>query len=472
MAAAISTQYQRVYKLLYLLAACGIAVITLWQLYGDVSISNFSSFSSTNWQKRMLKSAKEEKENVTNYHILANTTKNWNFSLDGAVFNKAGVAGYVSVRLQSGLLHSFSPEIEKAARQRVLDPVGDNIYFANSPAITWYQGQLVLLLRIWLDREKYAKTKKWPVNQFDDNYLFMQSFNAHLNPLNSGSFLGIPAPKFLIGSGPIEPRVFKVGDKLFASFNIAMLLNSSYTVDITTFWDFQKNKPIIPNISGGNALLKKVKKGRVPRDKHWMPFTVKKKLYFVKNLDPLVVLLCELNGNCSMVHNEDPKNSFNFHPLNLHIRGGTPLELYRFPYYIGFAHVTLFNMDDNRYYTANLIVFCADPYRIVFVSDQIQVHPDVYEANPMVRTMYIKDNFIFPVGIILEDPDSVVLGAHVNDHSSVLFRIKGIQTLMDKIIAEDTKYSSKKGPHVNFIQKYVFQRTSNLTHSLFGKIVK
>ena len=467
MASALPTKYQRVYKLLYLLAVCGIALIALWQLYGDVSISNFSSLSSNAWQKRMLKSSKEEKENVKNYHILVNTTKKLNFSLGGAVFNETGVAGYVSVRVESGLLHSFSPEMEKAASQRVLDPVGDNIYFANSPAITWFQGKLVVLLRIWLDLEKYEKSKNWPVNQFEDNYFFMQSFDAHLNPLNSGSFLGIPTPKFVIGGGPIEPRVFKVGDKLFASFNAAMALNRSYTVDLTTFWDFQESKPIIPHISGGNEILKKVKKGHVPRDKHWMPFMVKKKLYFVKNLDPLVVLVCELNGNCSIVHNEDPKNAFDFHPLNHHIRGGTPLELYKFPYYIGFAHVTLFKMDNTRYYTANLIVFCSEPYRLVFVSDPIQIHPDIFAATPMVRPMYIKDNFIFPVGIILEDPDSVVLGAHVNDHSSMLFRIEGMQKLMDKIIAKDTKYSSRKGPHVNFIQKYLFQRAGNLTHKRF-----
>ena len=54
----------------------------------------------------------------------------------------------------SCLIHSFSPHVEREAARRFLDPARDNHYYANSPAITWDDHQLVLVSRVWLDRER------------------------------------------------------------------------------------------------------------------------------------------------------------------------------------------------------------------------------------------------------------------------------------------------------------------------------
>jgi len=52
------------------------------------------------------------------------------------------------------LVHSFSPHVERQAARRFLDPARDNVYYANSPAITWFNDELVLVSRVWLDRER------------------------------------------------------------------------------------------------------------------------------------------------------------------------------------------------------------------------------------------------------------------------------------------------------------------------------
>ena len=389
--------------------------------------------------------------------------------LSGALLSENGVVKYLSVPGETGLIHSFSPQIEKSAAERVVDAAHDNVYFANSPAIAWHRGRLVLIVRIWLDREKYEKNKDWPANQFADNFLFTQSFDKYLHPVNNGSFMGIPIPKqFWVGDGPIEPRVFKVGDKLLVSFNAAMALRKKFFVDWTTLWDFDDNKPIFPNIKGGSPMLKATdRKDDIPRDKHWMSFVKGGKLHFIHNLDPLRVMRCELSGQCEFVY-RDESSGFVFHRHKNHLRGGTPMELYKYPYYIGFAHVTLYKQKNHhRYYTANFMVFCGETYRVVFMGDPVQIHPSIYKAAPMVRPRWIDDNFIFPVGIILEDPDTVALGVHANDHSSILLRIRGIQKLMKTIIMEDIKAKSIKGPNPMFMHKYVYERISNLTNIQF-----
>jgi len=76
------------------------------------------------------------------------------FDIGGRMFDEGGRGAEVHGSVTSCLVHSFSPHVEREAARRFLDPARDNIYFANSPAITWLGDQLVLVSRIWLDRER------------------------------------------------------------------------------------------------------------------------------------------------------------------------------------------------------------------------------------------------------------------------------------------------------------------------------
>jgi len=70
------------------------------------------------------------------------------------MFDEGGRGAEVHGAITSCLVHSFSPHVEREAARRFLDPARDNVYFANSPAITWFGDELVLVSRIWLDRER------------------------------------------------------------------------------------------------------------------------------------------------------------------------------------------------------------------------------------------------------------------------------------------------------------------------------
>jgi len=112
--------------------------------------------------------------------------------------------------------------------------------------------------------------------------------------------------------------------------------------------------------------------------------------------------------------------------------------------------------NNHRYYTAHLLVLSARPtYRIVYVSESLRVHANVYRAAPMIRPRYIDEGFIFPVGLIVENDDWLALGVHVNDYNSVIIRLKGLKSVMDRIIRLDQRRAPIRGPPVGDIQRHI-----------------
>lgn len=388
------------------------------------------------------------------------------FDLGGYMFNSTGRSHGLQKKVTSSLVHSFSPYVEREAGKRFIDPPHDNIYFANSPAITWFKGELVLVSRIWLDREKYEAKDDWPSNHFADNWLYTQRFDRQMRPVTNGSIMGVPSPKqWWVGDGPIEPRLTRVGDRLLCSFNAAMAFKQQWYMDFTVLWDMETNMPIIPKIRGGSPMVAAASKDEMPRDKHWMSLIDRGQLYFVHNLDPLRVMRCSLDGACEFIHDETKRDGLNFADHVSHLRGGTPFELYEYPYYVGIAHSTMYKSSNHRrFYTAHMVVIRVNPYRIVYVSNDIRIHPQIYETTPMVRARYIEDGFIFPVGLILENRDSLAIGVHVNDHSSVVIRVRGLTPLMDKVMDQDKADSPERGPPVSFLHKHI--------HDVMEKVIK
>ena len=353
----------------------------------------------------------------------------YTYDFSGYMFDAQGSAGEVTKSVTTSLIHSFSPYVEREAAKRFIDPARDNIYYANSPAVMWFNGELILVTRIWLDREKYEPKNDWPANHFADNWLYTQKFDRNMRPINNGSIVGIPAPKqWWVGDGPIEPRLTKVRGRCFVTFNSAMAFSQKAYIDYTIMWDLERNQPIVPKILGGSPMVNATEGDEMPRDKHWMALVDNEQLHFVHNLDPLRVMKCSLTGYCKFIHNEKARDGFVFHDHVSHLRGGTPFELYQYPYYISIAHTTMYKKSNgHRFYTAHMVVICVKPWRIVYVSNDIKIHDQIYQTTPMVRPRWIDDGFIFPVGLILEGKDVMNIGVHVNDHSSVIIRMRGLQ---------------------------------------------
>ncbi|XP_013419777.1 uncharacterized protein LOC106180356 [Lingula anatina] len=394
------------------------------------------------------------------------------YEMDGIVFLGNVSSLTFRTNVTSSLVYSFSPGVEKRVAQMFPDPPHQNVFFANSPAITWYNGELVAILRIWLDKEKYEDKKNYPYNSFQDNYFYVQKFDQNLKPITNGSLMGIPAPKnFWIGDGPIEPRLFKVGSDVFVSLNTGIFFQNGDVLDYTLMWDYVREKVIVPQITNGGVKPRPMDKG-IPRDKHWAAYNDHGTLYFVHNLDPLRIMMCSRQMVCSFVHFEDP--SYQFQDLGNHLRGGTPFELYSYPYYISVAHCTLFKKRvDNltrRYYTTHIIVLHAEQRRVVYVSDNIRIHQDIMKSVPIVRYKYIEDPFIFPVGLIVEGDDTLYIGVHINDYSSVLLRLRGLKGIMQNVIASDKSHQSQRGPNTGALHEYVRRAAKRATGANFHTV--
>ena len=129
------------------------------------------------------------------------------------------------------------------------------------------------------------------------------------------------------------------------------------------------------------------------------------------------------------------------------------------------AHTTNYKSYNNhRYYTAHLVVLCVRPiYRVVYISNAIRLHRRVFQVAPMVRPLYIDDGFVFPVGLIVENDDSLVIGCHVNDHSSIIFRLKGLKKIMSRVLKIDQRLRPKHGPPLGSIQQYIHDILVNNT---------
>lgn len=191
------------------------------------------------------------------------------------------------------------------------------------------------------------------------------------------------------------------------------------------------------------------------RDKHWMSLVYNDELYFVHSLDPLRILHCKglpAKCDCEFVYQEKIENGFKDYAI--HLRGGTPFVLYQHPYYISVAHNTLFKeRTAKRYYSAHLVVVTMEPsWRVVYVSDGIQVHPQVYDSSPQERPLYIEEDFIFPVGLTVDTVNSLLIGAHANDHSAIIVRLTGVYDIMKEVIGRD---KGSKGPKAGYLQEYI-----------------
>ena len=110
-----------------------------------------------------------------------------------------------------------------------------------------------------------------------------------------------------------------------------------------------------------------------------------------------------------------------------------------------------------------MIVLCVQPYRIVYVSNPLTVHPDLINSYPIVRRQVIKDGYFYPTTLLLESEDSFVVGGHINDHSSVLLRFTGLRELMTQVMTPDRRRHVTRGPRAGVIQKHVHDTVENVT---------
>ena len=392
---------------------------------------------------------------VTNFVIKLAEIDTLFYQLKGYTFNQTGKDKLVEVNASVRFLHSFYPTLERdiaskfvvprrhspgimpIRKNKTIDTTKENVISCISPALQWFDGRLKLACRLCLQGADHSKISS---NHFIENYIYTPSYDEHLNAVGTAHVLGI---LIHIKNGPEDPRMFEFQNNLYLTYNAYLMFPETKEKLYTNLiYDFLKDLTHIPYIAEKKVVGKDVFRGRVP-EKNWMVLTVDNTLFFGRTLDPFSVVKCSIKGKCTLGYPER---------LNMYVigrlRGGTPFEHYSDNYFITFAH----SMSSRRrlnpvtkwpyhIYKAHIIVIHTEPFRIVYVSYGLLLPKSIFQNAPMAyRTMrYIEDDFFFPVSSLYESDDKVVIGGHVNDHSSILLRMSGIKQLMEKVINADLK---------------------------------
>jgi hypothetical protein len=321
------------------------------------------------------------------------------------------------------------------------DPVGEIKYYATGPAISWHKNELILVQRVWDPTYETKFIENIPsVNTWPENYFYTQRFNDLYESKGMGHLLGIPftsncrfekLPLYRT-DGPMDPRLFTLGDKLYVLFHMWKFGQDGYTEGRMHVWDYEEKRIAKLEIDGVKMMVTEI---------NWVPLDVNGTLYFVYSFDPLRILTCSLIGRCHFAYQAKGAENFEFDPKSDHLRGGTPFVLYKWPYYISVAHSQLVvGKNKTLYYESEFVLLRVFPeFRIVYVSDPIAIHQRLLDTVEIVRAHTITRPFIFPLGIIVWSDDVIDTSAHVNDHNGYVIRFHGMQKILSTVIAYDRR---------------------------------
>ena len=323
----------------------------------------------------------------------------------------------------------------------------ENLHFIlQSPSFIWLNDKLVMTLRLMFQYPTWRGCFK-----FSCNHIVFGYYDEFLNPIGQKELITLRTPMVTdqVKSGPHDGKLFQINGALYSLF--ATGYRDSW---ISSIWDYNKQQFFIPELQ--KTLLEK--KPAI-FEKNWVPVIIKEELYIIRFLDPLQVMKCKIHEGCTFVKNNTDALRYEMEEENTPLRGGTKFELYKYPYYIGIAHGTYLNGQFRRY-EVYLVVLCVDPFRVVYVSDPLKIHPDLFRGKK-ARWKALFGDFIFPTGLILEDKDSIVIGAHANDVFSMLLRLEGIQPIVETVITNDegSSYQNKDLP----IQKTLMERARDFS---------
>ena len=386
------------------------------------------------------------------------------YSLNGTVFQNSKTILQES-RVKMCHLKTFEKGLVENMQKEFIDFNNNIKVRLKAPSLMWFEGHLVLTLRIHIVRRpgSWADCYGLPCC-----FIYYRKYDIYLNPIGPREIITVLSPfEMKRRSGVDDTRLFQMNGSLYSVFATgyaAYNAKSTVTHLISGIWDHQLRKHFIPDFQK-ELLSKKT------LEKNWVPMVINEELHIIRHLDPLHILKCKIHENCEFVKNDTDVFKFEMIPEESPLRGGTAFELYKYPYYIGLQHGT-YHKDDGKFYAAYVVILCVDPFRIVYVSDPLQAHSNVLEKFTEDRIYSdMLGKFIFPTGILFENHDSVVIGATVNDEGSVLLRMEGIQELVSKVIELDKDKTYQNPPFS--VQNYLLGRAKllNITGDSYFDIV-
>ncbi|XP_013387769.1 uncharacterized protein LOC106156882 isoform X2 [Lingula anatina] len=393
-------------------------------------------------------------------------------TLAGAVFKQHAMSDELLTKVVVSVPHSFSPTTEQTVAKMFSDDLNENIYHGIAPAITWADDEIIVVQRLWLvqfEHSVYYKTEKQLRNTWHESYFYTQKFNKNYEPTTKGELMGIPVPsnsQFDYRSdGPMDPRLIWVNGTLYVSFHIWIWDDKDKASrGRMHLWNCQENSIKRLNVRDYDFLVVEI---------NWAPLEINGSLYYIYTLDPFRVLKCEPStGDCHFVVNDSPDNN-RFEYNREHLRGGSPFLLYKWPYYIGMAHSVIVSQTPKEnfgIYNTHLVIISVEPtFRIVYVSAQIQFKEKFLNQFPIARPYAQMRPFVFPVGIIFRNDDVIDVGAHLNDNSGYVIRLRGIRTLVRDAIALDKHHGRRSRPSPLVVNGYVRSRLKSANRDMTFK---
>ena len=355
------------------------------------------------------------------------------FKIGGYVF-KPNDTSYINPHvITTALVHNFSSFIEAEVQKRTLDPFHDASYCAISPALeNSHEGYLMAFL---VHRCPHVVHKRGVLGS-SNNLVFVQKYDKELRSQGYGYFLGFSYHRIdKFGGGPHDPRAFTINGTVYLLFRASVYANRAARLSKQKpiLWDLTENLPKIA-ILRNNRLGARLQK--LLRDKNWMPLVDNNQLYFVQSLDPVLVLSCTLDAVCTYIENVDSVN--NTLNQSTHLMGGSQFQLWRYPYYIAAVQSRYSNNLGNDIYAAHLAIISLPHFRLVFFSEALQLNESLYKSTPSHHAFNSTWEIFFPVSLLLESQDSVLVGGHINYAISILVRVRGIQKIMEDIIKTDS----------------------------------
>ena len=366
------------------------------------------------------------------------------YDLRGTLFGKNGATA-PQKKVKMCHLKTFDT-VDNDTRKAFIE-FRENLHFIlQSPSFLWLNDKLVMTLRLMFQYPTWRGCFKFLCNHIVFGY-----YDEFLNPIGQTELITLRTPMVedQVKSGPHDGKLFQINGALYSLF--ATGYRDSW---ISSIWDYKKQQFFTPELQ--KTLLEK--KPAI-FEKNWVPVIIKGELYIIRFLDPLQVMKCSIHEGCTFVKNNTDALKYEMDEENTPLRGGTKFELYKYPYYIGIAHGTYLNRTFRRY-EVYLVVLCVDPFRVVYVSDPLKIHSDLFRGKkPRWKALF--GDFIFPTGLILEDKNSIVIGAHANDVFSMVLRLEGIQPIVEAVMNSD-KYSTYQNKDLS-IQKTLMNRARDFS---------
>lgn len=307
---------------------------------------------------------------------------------------------------RASMLELFEPALEVPDVQHL---------HTMSPAVVWTGEKYVVFLRV----------SNYP-DELYDNFVWLQEFTADMKVIpKSGEVLGIPTHSAnLMAPGPEDPRAIICKQQLLVTFNLQFRNNDRRMM----LYSYETKRLVLLRVQG--LAFQRA-------EKNWMPFVHNDQLHFIYQLDPLVVLQCELNGDCICIVPLGGCNGEAHNTRKALARGGSGMTKIADHLYFGMIHSTF----GDHAIRGHMLFFSTQPMGVVAVSSAIPLP----QSLTACYTNTVPWDVQFPSSITLlgNELDKVLVGVHVRDAMSSLL-VMDLKTTLSSLLAQNAGLCKQK----------------------------